>query len=202
MITELETKRQRAAQQLGKLRQPLEAIDAAEQELADLDAQIAQQQAAEAERARQQLEHKNKVVGQQRIYARLNDPAYRDRMEIRDWARDTAVCRQRLVALGEPDPGDIVISAEATHAPIGDRAQRLADQQTAILTKDWATPEQVAANARRHELMSELMNSGRTQQDAEAIADLVVDDGLTLEAATARYDAAPELEDNDDDRND
>lgn len=190
-ITQLETKRRAAQRDLDLKLAPQRQIDLAAQELADLDEQIeiARQQEQEAQRAANQ-----KAAQIADAWARYNAIT----QDLRAALRSIHAGRLALVSFGESDPGDRVISVESIVAPLLEVEQRAYATMRTALTKDWASPEQVAANARRHDLMAQLMNSGRLQQDAEAIADLVVDGKLDLEVATAQYDAVPEEDNNDD----
>ncbi|HEY3230448.1 MAG TPA: hypothetical protein VGJ87_14595 [Roseiflexaceae bacterium] len=141
MTVDLPTRREQVARKLTKLTEHIRAVEAAEAELAALDEQIAAKRAAaEAEQAAERR-RQNEIASLHAEYARLADPPYRNRLEIADWARQVARSRARLIELGQADPGDLTLSAEAVDAPIREREQYLAEETRALLTRGWGVAE-------------------------------------------------------------
>jgi hypothetical protein len=197
-VETLETARRQTAQRLGKLRQPLEAIDAAAQELAVLDEQIEQARAAEAAERRAAAQREGEIISTAAEHARLADMMQNRRMTIEEWARAWARIQDRRSTLGASDLGDISISAEALATVLLERDRREFETMRTALTQGWATAEEVEASNRYHAMVGTLMNSGRSQDEARAIADLAETEDLSEDEATRRYDADEENEDDTD----
>jgi hypothetical protein len=195
-IKELNGKRLRLAEQLSVEPVPGKTDYAkrlaVQAELDDIDAkivrteeQLADAQAAVADERRAAQEQENRIADFRARIARACEPVYRDRMTIAAWGQEITLCRQGLVDLGEDDPGDQTLSAEQVYAPIAERDRRVAENMQAMMEqgRSRATPEQVDADRRRVELADQLFREGYSQAEAERVAGLVVDDGMTLELA-------------------
>jgi hypothetical protein len=113
-VADLETARQQAAQRVGKLRQPMEAISAAEQELLDIDEQIAAARQLDQEAHRADMQRAGEIASAWHAYNSVT-------AELRDALRSIHAARLRLVAYGVADPGDRIVSAEAIGALLIER---------------------------------------------------------------------------------
>jgi len=113
-LANLETKRRAAQRQLDQALAPQRQLELAQAELENLDEQIGQARAAEAAQRRAQQQHESQVAS---AWARYNAVA----PELRTALRDIQVGRMQLIELGEPDPGDRVISVEAIAKPLIER---------------------------------------------------------------------------------
>lgn len=121
-LTELEARRTHAAKTLEKARAPLVAVEAAEQELADLDEQISQARATEADERRRQMERDQRLAEARRdiqavegllTHPWITNPQLRTSVPTDDpvirLARKAIYGAQALHDAGEDVPNEIVI---------------------------------------------------------------------------------------------
>lgn len=139
-ITQLEAKRRAAQRQLDQALAPQRQVDLATQELADLDEQIAAAQRLEQDE-RQRTIQRQMDISEAR--ARIDN-----RWDLRIPAYEIYRARLRLIDLGEPDPGDLLISVEEIAKPMYEARQRTANELREALARqlmvadDQVLPEQ------------------------------------------------------------
>lgn len=193
MIAELEAKRRTALRQVEKLTAPLQALALAQEEIAAIEAQIEEARAADEAERRAEQARLNEIAGLQKEWAQLQDigiwPA--KGMTVERWLWRVWQVADGLGNLGivvEPftvDPLAVAGGLVAQH-------QREQEITRTILTKDRATPEQEATYHQRHALTNQLLAEGLGHDQAEAITDLMIDEGLTVEEARQRLLGAEE----------
>lgn len=184
-ITKLTTRRQRLDEQLsgrslksdfGKLAAVREEYAAVVSELGLLQDERDDVAEVVAEEQRITQQHQSAVVAARAQYDAMT-PA------LVEAVRSIHFGRMRLIDLGEPDPGDKLISVESIAAPILHRDERAAAITAEMFTRDRASPEQVAAMRERQQLVEQLHIVARPWAEAEQLADAVLSGKLTLQQA-------------------
>ena len=105
-LANLETKRRAAQRQLDQALAPQRQLELTHAELEAIDEQIGQARSLEAAQQRAANERQQQIAS---AWAGYREVSY----ELRDICRTLQGQRDQLIALGEPDPGDRVISVEA-----------------------------------------------------------------------------------------
>jgi DNA repair exonuclease SbcCD ATPase subunit len=162
-------------QKLAGVQMELETVEG---EIARLRDELAEARRAEEEERSAAARHDAYVREARRDYEATSP-------SLTDACRRIHVARQRLIGMGQPDPGDRLLSVEAIATPILERDAIAAANERAMFERERATPAQVAASEQRSALVEKHYQEYGLER-AERIASLVVDDGLSEAAAIAQ----------------